>query len=78
MEKCKIANILEMASRRAKRSEIWDSGVVWEAYVQFLELWPMATFHAKYGNFEKWPLISGTAAPRVKMTSISTPGVERE
>ncbi len=26
MEKCKIANALEMASRRAKRDEIWDSG----------------------------------------------------
>ncbi len=26
MGKCKIANILEMASRRAKRGEIWDSG----------------------------------------------------
>ena len=28
MGKWKIANILEMASRRAKQSEIWDSGVL--------------------------------------------------
>ncbi len=28
MEKCKIANILEMTSRRAKLSEIWNAGVV--------------------------------------------------
>ncbi len=27
MGKCKIANILEMASRRAKQGEIWHSGV---------------------------------------------------
>ncbi len=26
MGKCKIANILEMANRRAKQNEIWDSG----------------------------------------------------
>ncbi len=29
MGKWKIANIFEMASRRAKLSEIWDSGLVW-------------------------------------------------
>ena len=55
MEKCKIANILNMANRRTKRSEIWDLGVVSEVYmyVQYLELWPMAKFHApKKGNFE--------------------------
>ena len=28
MGQCKLANILEMASRRTKLSEIWDSGVV--------------------------------------------------
>ncbi len=32
MGKWKIANILEMASRRAKQSEIWDSGVA--SYMQ--------------------------------------------
>ncbi len=35
MGKWKIANILEMASRR-KRSEIWVSVIVWGAYLQ----WP--------------------------------------
>ncbi len=47
MGKCKIANILEMARRRAKRSEMWDSGVFLEVYIQFLELWPMAKCHAQ-------------------------------
>ncbi len=51
MGKCNTANILEMASRRAKGSKIWDSGVVWEVYVQFLELWPMTKFHAQIWQF---------------------------
>ena len=40
MGTCKIANISEMASHRAKRSEIWAQGVVYEVYVQFVALWP--------------------------------------
>ena len=41
------SKISEMASRRAKRSEIWDPGVVLGIYVQLLELWPIAKFHAQ-------------------------------
>ena len=47
MGKCKNDSILEMAIHRAKQSEIWDSGVGYEVYVQFQALWPMAKFHAQ-------------------------------
>ncbi len=51
MGKCKTANILEMGSRRAKESEIWDSGGSLGIYVQLLELWPMTKFHAQIWQF---------------------------
>ncbi len=47
-------------------------------YVQLLALWPMAKFHAQIWPFWKFACISETAAPRVKISSISTPGLERE
>ncbi len=69
MGKYKIADVLEMASRRAKRNGIWDSGVVQEVYVQHLELWPMAKFHAQIWQFSKPAHISETAARRAKKIS---------
>ena len=41
-------------------------------YVQFLELWPIANFHAQVWQFRKSACISETAARRAKISSIST------
>ena len=73
MGEWKFANILEMSSRRAKLSEIWDSGVVQGVYVRFLELWQMAKFHAQIWQFWKSAHILETTARRAKISSISTP-----
>ena len=45
-----ITKILEMGSRRAKWSEIWDSGGgggVYREYVQLRELWPIFQVYAQ-------------------------------
>ncbi len=73
MGKCKIADILQMASRRAKRSEIWDSGGTSRSICATLALWPMAKFHAHIWQFWKWACISETAACRGNISSILTP-----
>ncbi len=43
-----------------------------------MALWPMDKFHAQIWQFWKLVCISETAAPRLKISSISTPGVERQ
>ena len=56
MEKPKTSIIWKTSDCRAKRSKTWDSGVVQVIYVQLLEVWPLAKFHPKYGDFENWPV----------------------
>ncbi len=46
MGKCKVANILEMASLRAKWNEIWDSSPNM-AILKNGPTWLMAKFHAQ-------------------------------
>ena len=79
MGKCKIANILEIASHRAKLVGLGGGGggggervYVESIYVQFMELWPIAKFQAQIWQFWKSALTSQTAACRVKLRSIST------
>ncbi len=45
-----------MNDRRAKRSESWDSGVLYVIYVQLLEFGHLLSFMPKYGHFENWPV----------------------
>ncbi len=71
MGECKIAKILEMASRRAKRSgyfrkymyNLWHFGQ-----------WP--SFMPKYGNFENQP-VSRKPLP-IEQAKFRPPEVERE
>ena len=59
MVKCKIGNILEMATRRAKRSDIWDSGGTLGSKCTLsgsVHLPCVPSFMPKYDNFEKRPV----------------------
>ncbi len=69
----KLVRILKTSARRAKTSSIltpWGRKTV---YMQLLELWQLAKFHAQIWLFRKLACISETAAHRAKVSSISTP-----
>ena len=74
----KSARISDTDARRAKISFILTPWGRNRVYVQLLELWPMAKFHAQIWQFWKSAGISEAAVHRVKISSISTPGVEKE
>ena len=65
-----IANILKMASRRAKRSEIWVLGGGGEYMCNFWNFGQWPSFMPKYGNLESWPRISEITRHRAKISSI--------
>ncbi len=73
--KTKNANIFEMANRRTKRSEIWDSGGTLEGFF-FATSGTLADGQVSYApiwQFWKSTHISETTAHWAKISSISTP-----